>query len=110
MQIYILMNASTYLSEYLFNITRNRYFTLNAFLQLYVSHKRIKIRSVIISLQIYFDILYVTVYAQQCFFDFFLMQLLFIKCIFTGQFIFQYICLISINFINKLFNSQRIPM
>lgn len=50
MQIYILMNASTYLPEYPFNIMRNRYFTLNAFLQLYISHKRIKIRSVIISL------------------------------------------------------------
>lgn len=75
MQIYILMNASTYLPEYLFNITRNRYFTLNAFLQLYISHKRIKIRSVIISFQIYFDILHVTVYTQQCLFNFFLMQL-----------------------------------
>lgn len=71
MQIYILMNASTYLPEYLFNIMRNRYFALNAFLQLYPT----KIRSVIISLKIYLHTLHVTVYAQQSFFNFFLMQL-----------------------------------
>lgn len=71
MQIYILMNANTYLPEYLFNIMRNRYFALNASLQLYPT----KIRSVIISLKIYLHTLHVTVYAQQSFFNFFLMQL-----------------------------------